>query len=88
MQKEAEKSVKKTQKKAEEAVKKVVAKQETAPGGIVDIITETLAKQAKVNNDKSSNRARVETAISTKVNAYGSAVNTSRSALSKGLKAT
>lgn len=66
----------------------MVAKQETAPGGIVDIITEVLAKQAKTNKDKEENRARVETSISTKTAAYSSAVNTSRAALKKGLVAT
>ena len=65
-----------------------MAEQEMAPGGIVDIITETLANHAKVNKDKSSNRARMETAISDKVAAFDSALNVSKSALTKGLKST
>ena len=88
VQREAERAVKKTQKKAEEAVKKVVAEQEMAPGGIVDIITETLANHAKVNKDKSSNRARMETSISDKVAAFDSALSVSKSALTKGLHST
>ena len=88
VEKEAEKAVKKTQKKAEEAIKKVVAEQEVAPGGIVDIITETLANHAKANKDKSGNRARVETSISNKVSAFDSAISVSKSALTKGLKST
>ena len=66
----------------------MVAEQEMAPGGIVDIITETLANHAKANKDKSSNRARTETSISDKVAAFDSALNVSKSALVKGLKST
>ena len=66
----------------------MVAEQEMAPGGIVDIITETLASHAKANKDKSSNRGRIETSISDKIAAYDSALNVSRSALTKGLHST
>ena len=43
---EAEQEVEKVEKKAEDAVKKAAAMKEAAPGGIIDVITDVLAKHA------------------------------------------
>jgi len=88
VQAQAEKAVKKTQRKAAEAIKKVVAKQETAPGGLVDIITETIAEHAKANRDRYEDRARVQAAVSTKAAANAASMRTATTALAKGLSAT
>ena len=87
-QKKSEKAVKKTQKAAEKAIKKVVAKQESAPGGIVDIISKALAKNAKEQATKEENRARVEGKIKTKAAATDTAIGTTRKALKSGFAAT
>tara|TARA_B110000305_G_C19160219_1_gene502256 strand:+ start:56 stop:718 length:663 start_codon:yes stop_codon:yes gene_type:complete len=82
----ADKATKKAQKKAEEAIKKIVVKQEAAPGGIVDIVSKALAKSAKQNENKVSNRARVESKVKIMSAGTDTAINTTRSALKSGFK--
>lgn len=65
-----------------------MAKQESAPGGIVDIVTNALAKSAKVQEQKVANRQRVETKVKVAQAARKAAIESSRRALNSGLNAT
>lgn len=47
MEKEEKKKVKESMEDAQKEIKKSVARQETAPGGIIDIVTQALAKNAQ-----------------------------------------
>ena len=75
-------------KKAELAVKQVVTKMESAPGGIIDIVTKVFAKNAQINKQKSENRVRVEATVNTDATATEQALKNTRSSLQAGFKTT
>lgn len=80
--------VKRTQSKAVQVVKNAVVKQESASGGIIDMVTSTLAKHAQDQKDKSDMRTTLETEIMTRVAATDSKIKSSRSSLKAGLTAS
>lgn len=85
IQKKEEKKVVEAKESAEKAIKKVVAKQETAPGGIIDIVTQALAKNAQLQKSRQDDRSRIQAIIDARVTATQSALNTTRAALKSGI---
>merc|ERR1711934_908431 len=88
VEKQAQKVVKKAQKQTDEVLKKVVAHQEEIPGGLIDLMSRALARDAKITMDKADDRERIETLIKTKVAASDSHIGTTRDSLSTAFKAT
>ena len=80
--------VKKEQKKAEKVIKKVTVNKEAAPGGIIDLVSKQLAKNAKVQEQQDTARSRIETAIKTRIAAGDTKIKMTRDSLKSGLKAT
>jgi len=77
-QKKEAKKVKDVIKDSEKAIKKVTAKQESAPGGIIDTVTQALAKNAAQQGEKINNRARIETKIDAHVTSTDAAIGATR----------
>mmetsp|Transcript_1860 Transcript_1860/g.2527 ORF Transcript_1860/g.2527 Transcript_1860/m.2527 type:complete len:148 (-) Transcript_1860:27-470(-) len=86
--KQAEKVIKKQQKKSAVQVKKAQLHVEAAPGGILDLVSKQLAKNAKVQEEKDQSRASIETTIKTRIAAGDTSIKITRDTLKDGLKAT
>ena len=84
----ANEEVKKTQSKAVQVVKNAVTKQESANGGIIDMVTKTLAHHAQIQKERDDTRTKMETEIMTRVAATDSKIKATRSSLHAGLTAT
>ena len=62
--------------------------EEDSPGGIIDTISEALARHAEMKQARDNNRSQIEAAIGTRVAASSAAIEATRDSLSAGIKKT
>lgn len=80
--------VRKERAKADEKIEKIVEKEETKKDGLIDLMSKTLAKNAKTRQEITDNRTDIESMVKTRIAAATELGTQVRGALSAGLKAT
>ena len=63
VEEEAESLVEKARLKAEQKVKKSVAKTESMSDGIISMVSDNLARKAKIESDQDEMRAKIESVV-------------------------
>lgn len=75
-------------KKADEKIEKIVQKEETKKDGLIDLMSRTLAKNAKTKQEIRDNRSEIESMVKTRIAAATELGDQVRGALQGGIKAT
>lgn len=80
--------VKKAREIADEKVEAIVEKEETKKDGLIDLMSKTLAKNARTKQEIQDNRSEIMSMVTTRIAAATELGTQTRSALEAGLKAT
>ena len=83
-----EQVVAEARKKADEKIEKIVQKEETKRDGLIDLMSRTLAKNAKSKQEIRDNRTEIESMVKTRIAAATELGDQVRGALAGGIKAT
>jgi hypothetical protein len=83
-----EEVVAEARKKADEKIEKIVQKEETKKDGLIDLMSRTLAKNAKSKQEIRDNRSEIESMVKTRIAAATELGDQVRGALTGGIKAT
>lgn len=83
-----EEVVAEARKKADEKIEKIVQKEETKKDGLIDLMSRTLAKNAKSKQEIRDNRSEIESMVKTRIAAATELGDQVRGALVGGIKAT